>query len=197
MVRRGKAYCGVRRSACYIIVLPQFSVLIGMRNRLCHELHACHCNPECDISLPVDEDHMATTGCRLKSSSSSPHMWVRPASREKNLQPCPGRFYCLHLQKCSHLAQLGLHPSFLLRALSRGGWGKKVCVLKVYLERKRREEKKSSSFKQNGTDCPRTGSWASRHLPGCREFIMAFSCYSHQVKPTHTLICTNLRVEGR
>lgn len=45
-----------------------------MRNRLCHELHLCHCNPECDISRPVNEDHMAITGCQLKSNSSWLHV---------------------------------------------------------------------------------------------------------------------------
>lgn len=54
----------------YIIVLPEFSVPVGMRNRLCHEMHSCHCSPERDISHPVNEDHMAMTGCQLKSSSS-------------------------------------------------------------------------------------------------------------------------------
>lgn len=48
----------------YIIVQPEFSAPVGMRNRLCHELHLCHCDPECDISHPVSTDHVATTGCR-------------------------------------------------------------------------------------------------------------------------------------
>lgn len=54
----------------YIIVQPEFSAPVGMRNRLCHELHLCHCNPERDH--PVSTDHMAATGCRLSSSSSCP-----------------------------------------------------------------------------------------------------------------------------
>lgn len=64
----------LRWSLSYIIVQAEFSVPVGMRNRLCHELHLCHCNPECDISLPVNEDHMATTGYRLKRSSSCLHV---------------------------------------------------------------------------------------------------------------------------
>lgn len=58
----------------YIIVQPEFSAPVGMRNRLCHELHLCHCNPERDISRPVNEDHMPTTGCQLSSSSSCLHV---------------------------------------------------------------------------------------------------------------------------
>lgn len=58
----------------YIIVQPEFSAPVGMRNRLCHELHLCHCNPERDISHSVNEDHMATTGCQLKSYSSCLHV---------------------------------------------------------------------------------------------------------------------------
>lgn len=55
----------------YIIVQPEFSAPVGMCNRQCHELHLCHCNPERDISHPVNEDHMAMTGCQLKSSMSA------------------------------------------------------------------------------------------------------------------------------
>lgn len=65
-----------RWSLSYIIVQPEFSVLVGMRNRLCHELRLCHCNPESDISHRVNEDHMAVTGYHLKSSLSCLHVPV-------------------------------------------------------------------------------------------------------------------------
>lgn len=58
----------------YIIVQPEFIALVGMRNRLCHELRLCRCNPKRDISHPVNEDHMAAAGCQLNSYSSRPHV---------------------------------------------------------------------------------------------------------------------------
>lgn len=74
-----------RWSLSYIIVQPEFSALVGMRNRLCHELHLCHCRPERDISRPVNEDHMAVTGCQLKSNSSCLHV-LHPGNT--NNLPC-------------------------------------------------------------------------------------------------------------
>lgn len=38
---------------------------------LCHELHLCHCNLECDASLPVNEDHMTAAGCQLKNKTTT------------------------------------------------------------------------------------------------------------------------------
>lgn len=80
----------------YIIVQPESIALVGMRNRLCHELRLCHCNPERDISHPVNEDHMAAAECQLNSYSSRLHVL------QAKLPPTPLPvffFYCLHLQK--------------------------------------------------------------------------------------------------
>lgn len=54
---------------------------------LCHELHLCHCDLECDASLPVNEDHMTVAGCQFKktnkNSKSSGGRAICPASRQK------------------------------------------------------------------------------------------------------------------
>lgn len=75
-----------RWSLSYIIVQPEFSAPGGMRNRLCHELHLCHCNLKRDISHPVNEDHMAMTGCQLNSNSSCLHV-LFALHLGKNRQP--------------------------------------------------------------------------------------------------------------
>lgn len=147
-----------RWSLSYIIVQPEFSVPVGMRNRLCHELHSCHCNPECDISHPVNEDHMAVTGCRLKSSSSCLHVLFasHPGKIISSLPPV--LFFIAYICRSEAiLLNLGytLH-SYCVPCQRRMGQ-EGMCYVGSF----KKKIKKSSSFKQNGTRCPRTGLQAS------------------------------------
>lgn len=157
----------------YIIVQPEFSAPVGMRNRLCHELHLCHCNPECDISHPVSADHIATTGCRLSSSSSCPLSCVQNNLIWAILLPT----FAEVKPSCS----TWVTPIIPNACLVKGGRGKKRCGMKV-----RSEKKKNSPFKQNGTECLRvrlTGPHAA-HLPGCQEFRFTLAGTSRTHPPT-------------
>lgn len=96
---------------------------VGMRNRLSHELRLCHCNPECDISRRVNEDHMAVTGCHLKSSSPRLHVSfaLHPASPVLLLLPT----FAEVKPSCS----TWVTPFIPIACLVKGGWGKKACVM--------------------------------------------------------------------
>lgn len=122
-------------SLSYIIVQPEFTPPVGMRNRLCHEMHLCHCNLECDIRQSVNENHMAMTRCPLKSNfelavilSTS----VTPASRKKTSPLC-----CFIAYICRSEAILlnWVTPFIPIACLVRGGWGKKGCAVYVHLKK--------------------------------------------------------------
>lgn len=140
-----------RWSLSYIIVQPEFSAPVGMRNRLCHELHLCHCNPVRDISHPVNEDHMAMTGCRLKSNQSCLHVLfaLHPSLRCFIAYICRSEAILLNLGYTLH--------SYCVPCQGKMGQ-EGMCYVGSF---RRRRKKKSSSLKQNGTDCPRTGLQAS------------------------------------
>lgn len=145
-----------RWSLSYIIIQPEFSAPVGMRNRLCHELHLCHCNPERDISRPVNEDHMGMTGCQLKSNSSCV---VRPASRGgKKKKQTP--LCCFIAYICRSEAIL-LNLGYTLHSYCVPCQGRMGQEGMCYVGSFSRKKKKSSSFKQNGTDCLRAGLQAS------------------------------------
>lgn len=145
----------------YIIVQPEFSVPVGMRNRLCHELHLCHCNPECDISCPVGENHMAMTGCPLKNNSSvlfPLHPGKKKGKKKSNLPLCSvAAFIC---RSEAILLNLGytLH-SYCVPC--KGRMGQEGMCYVGSLTKKEKRKKRSSALKQNGTDCLRTGLQAS------------------------------------
>lgn len=172
-----------RGSQSYIIVQPEFTAPVGMRNRLCHELHLCHCNPQCDISHPVNEDHMALTGCQLKSNSSHLHVLfaLRPG-RISNPSCCFIAYIC---RSEAILLNLGytLHSYCVSCQGKMGQEG--MCYVGSFRKRIQFCQAKWHRLPQDRL----TGLHAAHYrLPGCHEFR---SYFSQQIK--QPLICGDLR----
>lgn len=150
-----------------------------MRNRLCHELHLCHCNPECDISRPVNEDHMAMTGCQLKSDSS----WLHVSFV---LHPGKISSACFIAYICRSEAIL-LNLGYTLHSYCvpcQGRMGQEgMCYVGSFREKK--NPVLSNKMAQTAWGQAYRPHTAHYHLPGCHEIGMAFSYFSEQVK--HTL----------
>lgn len=106
-----------------------------MRNRLCHELHLCHCTPGAWHKPPCQWGSHGNDRVSVKKRLILTYMCCLPCIQAK--KKSGAGVYCLHLQKWSHLAQLGLHPSFLLRALSREDGARRDVLCRFHLEKKK------------------------------------------------------------
>lgn len=151
---------------------------VGMRNRLCHELHLCHCNPECDISCPVSENHMAMTGCPLKSNSSVLFP-LHPGKKKKEKSNLP--LCCVAAFICRSEAIL-LNLGYTLHSYCvpcKGRMGQEGMCYVGSLTKKRKKKEKIQRFKTKWHRLPEdrlTGLMLHITISRqCHEFRVAFS----------------------
>lgn len=130
-----------RWSLSYIIVQPEFSVLVGMRNRLCHELHFCHCDPGVWHKPPCQWGSHANSRVSVekkkKKLNSSRQKNKTSKSNKNNNKKSPWAVLLPAFAEVKPSCSTWVTPFIPIACLVKGGWGKKGCVMYVHLGKKR------------------------------------------------------------
>lgn len=177
----------------YIIVQPEFSVLVGMRNRLCHELHFCHCDPGVWHKPPCQWGSHANSRVSVEKRNSSRPLSAFVLHPSKNKQQkqqqkkLPGLLLLPAFAEVKPSCSTWVTPFIPIACLVKGGWGKKGCVMYVHLGKKQQNKKKihfcfGNKMAQTAWGQAHRPRTAHYHPPGCHEFRKAFSYSSLQIK---------------